>query len=399
MVGLQEVRGVGVSHFLLQDRQTEYVQAAGAHISPATCHKIQHDLLLWCTRVCLFRGFLWGGFLTQVCQCEELQKEFKLLFHSHGLYVKGLEAFAGVMTRLPTSEANSGVAASPMCTVNIYRSRAILWRSGNRVLHWSNWKHLMCRDKDSSKFVGRWSGYMVACHTSVCFYEGLVCFFVLKHPPSSFIPSLWIPEVQGPISKQCNSILECWVKSMLKFDHDGLVIIVLRKVYELLELVNVVINWVLGLVPAGAFQLGEGHELFILRTELIKEGLFKCFPISEVVSFALAFRLEYFVHKVGCSVWLEEGEYPVDLRLVIWKEVNDDCEVDATCIEECTSFLLVAIKVCWHCWLDLCQCTGISFICLSPTISETIFRFWFSEIQLALHYIHFSWEKYLTCQG
>ena len=35
---------------------------------------------------------------------------------------------------------------------------------------------------------------------------------------------------------------------------------VLHKVYELLESVNVVIvNWVLALVPAGAFKFGEGH--------------------------------------------------------------------------------------------------------------------------------------------
>ena len=70
----------------------------------------------------------------------------------------------------------------------------------------------------------------------------------------------------------------------------------------------------------------------------------------------------------------------MDLRLVIQKEVSIDHEVDATCIEECASFLLVTIKVDWHCWLDLCQCTGHSFICLSLTISETIFQFQFSKI-------------------
>ena len=94
---------------------------------------------------------------------------------------------------------------------------------------------------------------MAACHTSVCFYEGLVCFLVLKHPPSSFIPSLQISKVQSTISKQCNLILECWVKSASEFDHNGLVIIILHKVYELLESVNVVINWVFALIPAGAF--------------------------------------------------------------------------------------------------------------------------------------------------
>ena len=76
---------------------------------------------------------------------------------------------------------------------------------------------------------------------------------------SSFIPSLQISEVQSAISKQCNLILECWVKSASEFDHNGLVIIILREVYELLESVNVVVNRVLALVPAGAFEFGEGH--------------------------------------------------------------------------------------------------------------------------------------------
>ena len=201
MIGLQEVRGVGVSHSLLQGRQTDYVQAAGAHISPAACQKIRHVLIFRCTRVCSFRGFLRGGFLSQVRQCEELRKEFKLLFHSHGPYVKGLGAFAGVMTRLLTSKANSGVVASLVCMVNIHWSRAILQRSGDRVLCWSSRKHLMHWNKDSSKLCGKWSGCMVAHHTSACFYEGLVCFLILKNPPSSFIPSFQISEVRGAISK------------------------------------------------------------------------------------------------------------------------------------------------------------------------------------------------------
>ena len=59
---------------------------------------------------------------------------------------------------------------------------------------------------------------MVVCHTSVRFYEGLVCFLVVIYPPSSFIPSLWISEVRSTISKRCNLILECQVKSALEFD-------------------------------------------------------------------------------------------------------------------------------------------------------------------------------------
>ena len=91
--------------------------------------------------------------LTQVCQREELRKEFKLLFHSHGPYVQGLGAFTGIMTRLLTSKANSGVVASLVCTVNIHWSRAILQRLGDQVLCWSGWKHLMCWNKDTSEFV------------------------------------------------------------------------------------------------------------------------------------------------------------------------------------------------------------------------------------------------------
>ena len=134
------------------------------------------------------------------------------------------------------------------------------------------------------------------------------------------------------------------------------------------------------MVPAGTFQLGEGCELFILQTKLIKEGLFKCFPISEVVSLALAFRPEYFVCKAGSSVQFKEGEYPVDPRLVTRKEVSNNHEVDATGIEECMPFFLVAIEVRQHCWLDFCQHTGHPFIRLSLTISETIFGLRFSEI-------------------
>ena len=186
MVGLQEVRGVGVSHSLLQDRQTGYVQAAGAHISPAACHKIWHVLILQCTRVCLFGGFLQSGLFIQVCQCEELWKEFKLLFHCHGLSIKGLWAFMSVMAWLSASEANCGMATSSMSAVNIHQSRADLWRSGDQVPHWGSQKHLMCQNKDSSKFCDGWSGCMVAYHTSVYLYKGLVHLLVLKHPLSSF---------------------------------------------------------------------------------------------------------------------------------------------------------------------------------------------------------------------
>ena len=142
------------------------------------------------------------------------------------------------MTRLLTLEANSGVVASPMCTVNIHWSRATLRGLGDQILCRSSQKHFTCQNKDSSKFCGRWSGYVAACHTSVHFYEGLVCFLVLKHSPSSFIPSLQISEVWSAISKQCNLILECWVKSLSEFDHNGLIIVILHKVYELLESVN-----------------------------------------------------------------------------------------------------------------------------------------------------------------
>ena len=60
-------------------------------------------------------------------------------------------------------------------------------------------------------------------------------------------------EVGGPISEQCNLVLECWVKSALEFDDDSFVVIIFHQVSELLEAVNIVVNWILGLVPAGPF--------------------------------------------------------------------------------------------------------------------------------------------------
>ena len=59
--------------------------------SDTSLHILQH------TMVHLFGNFLRSGLFTHVCQCKELQKEFRLLFHSHWSYVRGLGAFVGVM--------------------------------------------------------------------------------------------------------------------------------------------------------------------------------------------------------------------------------------------------------------------------------------------------------------
>ena len=51
---------------------------------------------------------------------------------------------------------------------------------------------------------------------------------------------------------------------MSEIDDNSLVIIIFCKVNKLLEVVNIVVNWILGLVPAGSFQPCECHELLVL---------------------------------------------------------------------------------------------------------------------------------------
>ena len=73
------------------------------------------------------------------------------------------------------------------------------------------------------------------------------------HLVCGFIPSFGVIEVRCPISEQCNLVLECWVKSASELDDDSFVVIIFCQVSELLEAVNIVVNWILGLVPAGSF--------------------------------------------------------------------------------------------------------------------------------------------------
>ena len=97
------------------------------------------------------------------------------------------------------------------------------------------------------------SGGGVAHHTSVCFHKGFICLSVPGHLACSLVPSFGVVEVGGPISKQCDLVLKCWIKSVSGLDDNSFVIIIFCQVGELLEVVNVVVNWVLGLVPAGPF--------------------------------------------------------------------------------------------------------------------------------------------------
>ena len=90
-------------------------------------------------------------------------------------------------------------------------------------------------------------------HVSVHFYKGFIHLSVPGHLSCSLIPSFRVVKVGSPISKQCNLVLECWIKSMSELDDDSFVVVIFHQVSELLEAVNIVINWILGLVPAGSF--------------------------------------------------------------------------------------------------------------------------------------------------
>ena len=54
-----------------------------------------------------------------------------------------------------------------------------------------------------------------------------------------------------------------------------LFVAILQDVYELLEMVDVVLNQILALVPACAFELGDSQKLFILQAEVLNEVSFK----------------------------------------------------------------------------------------------------------------------------
>ena len=120
---------------------------------------------------------------------------------------------------------------------------------------WSEaWRHFLHQSECHFGLEWRQSGaYGVVHHVSVHFYKGFVCLSVLGHLACSLIPSFGVVKVRGPISEQCDLVLEGWIKSSLELDDDSFVIIIFCQVGELLEAVNIVVNWILGLVPAGPF--------------------------------------------------------------------------------------------------------------------------------------------------
>ena len=120
---------------------------------------------------------------------------------------------------------------------------------------WSEaWKHFPHRSECHFRLGQRRSGaYGVVHHILVHFYKGFICLSVLGHLACSLVPSFRVIEVRGPISKQCNLVLECWIKSVSELDDNSFVIVIFCQVGELLEAVNIVVNWVLGLIPAGPF--------------------------------------------------------------------------------------------------------------------------------------------------
>ena len=90
-------------------------------------------------------------------------------------------------------------------------------------------------------------------HVLVYFYKGFVCLSVPGHLACGLVPSFGVVKVGSPIPKQCDLVLKCCIKSASELDDNSLVIITFHQVSELLEVVNVVVNGILGLVPAGSF--------------------------------------------------------------------------------------------------------------------------------------------------
>ena len=163
-----------------------------------------------------------------------------------------------IVARLLTAETHDRWVALSTHVIDIHRSGTIFWRWGAEALYrggWSEaWEHFLHQSKCRFRLGRRWSGvYGVAHHVSVCFHKGFICLSVLGHLACSLVPSFRVIEVRGPISKQCNLVLKCWIKSTSELDDNRFVIVIFCQVGELLEAVNIVVNWVLGLVPAGPF--------------------------------------------------------------------------------------------------------------------------------------------------
>jgi hypothetical protein len=108
-----------------------------------------------------------------------------------------------------------------------------------------------------------------------------------KH--TSWLEWRWsgIIEVQCSISEQGNLVLKSRIDPSAEFDDNDFVIIIFHKVNQLLEAVDVVINWIFGLIPSSPLELGKGSELLILGAELVNKGFLKGLPVLEIISLAL----------------------------------------------------------------------------------------------------------------
>jgi hypothetical protein len=81
-----------------------------------------------------------------------------------------------------------------------------------------------------------------------CFYEGLICLSIPGNLSCSFVSSFWIIKVRCSISEQRDLVLKCWIEPSAEIDDNGFVILILCKVNQLLETVDVVINQIFGLI-------------------------------------------------------------------------------------------------------------------------------------------------------
>ena len=163
-----------------------------------------------------------------------------------------------IVARLPTVETHDRWVALSRHVINIHWSGTIFQRWGAEALcrgRWSEaWKHFLHQSECRFGLEQRQSGvYRVVHHISVRFYKGFIWLSVLGHLACSLVPSLGVIEVGGPISKQCDLVLECWIKSVSELGDNSFLIIIFCQVSELLEVVNIVVIWILGLVPAGPF--------------------------------------------------------------------------------------------------------------------------------------------------
>jgi hypothetical protein len=108
--------------------------------------------------------------------------------------------------------------------------------------------------------------------------EQFVFYSVFITSNRCFILFIWIGVIRSADQNVHDLVLNLLVESATKFCNDPESFHVARLVYELSEVIDILINGALPLVVSHGLEFGEGNLGFILWAELSDEGFAEHFP-------------------------------------------------------------------------------------------------------------------------